>query len=90
MCEYKLNINKKKIRIYSSREVFEFLGYRFKVENNKTIISINNKTYNSIKKRIRFNNKNKNYLFLFSFLNNYYNSFKYCNNNRIRRYLKMH
>ena len=90
MREYKLNINKKKTRIYSIMEGFEFLGYRFKVENNKTIISVNNKTYNSIKKRIRYVNKNNNYLFLFSSLNNYYNSFKYCNNSKIRRYLKMH
>lgn len=39
-------------------------------------------------KEIKFNNKSDDYLFLYSSFNNYYNSFKYSNNNRIRRYLK--
>ena len=87
--EYKLSINNKKSRIYSIKDGFEFLGYKFKVENNKTIISVNNKTYSSIKKKIKFNNKSDKYLFLYSSFNNYYNSFKYCNNSKIRRFLKM-
>ena len=36
-----------------------------------------------------FNNKSDDYLFLYSSFNNYYNSFKYCNNSKIRRFLKM-
>jgi len=56
-CEYKLKINKKKSKIYSIKDGFTFLGYKFKVINNKTIISISNKTYKNISKRIRYNKK---------------------------------
>ena len=90
--EYNLSINKKKCRIYNIKEGFEFLGYKFKVENNKTIISINNKTHYRIKKIVKYNMKNysnNNLLYYYSSFNNYYHSFKYCNNSKIRRYLKM-
>jgi len=88
--EYKLNINKKKTRIYSSREGFEFLGYGFKVEDNKTIISVNNKTYSRIKKRVKYNinnYSNNNLLYNYSSFNNYYNSFKYNKSLKLKRYI---
>ena len=89
-CEYKLNINKKKTMIYSSKEGFEFLGYRFKVENDKTIISVNNKTYSRIKKRVKYNIKNysnNNLLYNYSSISNYYNSFKYSKSLKLKRYI---
>lgn len=88
--EYKLNINKKKTKIYSSKEGFEFLGYRFKVKNNKTIISVNNKTYSRIKKKVKCNMKNysnNNLLYNYSSINNYYNSFKYSKSLKLKRYI---
>ena len=38
--ELKLEINKKKTKIVSIKDGFNFLGYRFLVKNNKTIIKI--------------------------------------------------
>ena len=88
--EYKLNINKNKSKIYNIKDGFEFLGYKFKVINNKTIISINNKTYSRIKKILKYNMNNynnNNLLYNYSSINNYYNSFKYSKSLKIKRYI---
>lgn len=88
--EYKLNINKKKSEIYNIKDGFEFLGYKFKVVNNKTIVLINNKTYCRIKKVIKYNiskYSNYNLLKFYSSINNYYNGFKYSKSLKLKRYI---
>ena len=49
---YKLKINTKKTFITNNINGFTFLGYRFRVINNKTIINISNSTRIRVKKRI--------------------------------------
>lgn len=88
--EYKLEINNKKTKIYSSKEGFSFLGYTYKVVNKKTIIKIDKNTFNRVKKKIQLVNKNytnNKLLFSYSSINNYYNSFKYNNSLKVKRYI---
>ena len=47
--EYKLELNAKST-IYDINNGFDFLGYTYKVKNNKTIISISRKTFKNIRK----------------------------------------
>ena len=83
--EYKLDINKKKTKIVSIKDGFTFLGYRFYIKNNKTIIKIKNNTLIRIKRRIKklnylYNNDYINFEKVFCSLNTYLYSFKYaCN-----------
>ena len=80
--EYKLKINDKKTFIVDIESGFEFLGYRYRVINNKIYISIKSEN-----KRRRNNNIKKNdYLYsngfidykkYFHSMNNYMNSYKY-------------
>lgn len=57
--EYKLKINRRKTMILDSYHDFEFLGYNFKIINNRVII--NNKSEN--KRRRKNNIKKLNYLY---------------------------
>ncbi len=80
--EYKLKLNKKKTMITSSKQGFVFLTYRYKVINNKTIVSVRADTMRKIKKNLRKNKKlfDKGYISFekrFSSVNNYKNTFKY-------------
>lgn len=86
----KLEINKNKTKIVSSNEWLEFLGYRFKVINKKTIIRIRNKSLKRIKNKI----KSTKYLYknnkislekAFSIINNYKYSYKYSKGNKINK-----
>ncbi len=88
--EYKLKLNTKKCKIYKISDGFEFLGYKFKVINNKTICNISKKTLKVVRKRIRstrykycFSEFNKTYCII----NTYYNCFKYGNNIKLKRYI---
>lgn len=94
--EYKLEININKTYIKFSKEVITFLGYRFKIKNNKLIVSLSNDT----KRRIIKNIKEKVYLYksnkisyniLFSNVMNYSKSFifisKYKVKNIIDKYI---
>lgn len=81
--EYKLELNKKSI-IYDISEGFDFLGYTFKIKNNKTIKKISNKSLKSIKSNIKRKDINYN---SFSSYMNYKNSYKYCDNRCISNYL---
>ncbi len=85
---YKLDVNKKKTKIVSSKEGFCFLGYRFIVRNNKTIMKIKRDTITKIKRRV----KEVKYLYskgyisfekCFSSINTYLYSFKYTNNFKV-------
>ena len=87
--EYKLEINKKKTFIVDNKVGFTFLGYKFKVINNKTIINVSSSTRKGIIKRIKTNrfkfaNGKKSYEELFSSITNYKHVFKYASNIKIR------
>lgn len=78
---YKLQLNKNKTNITNSKEGFIFLGYRFRVINNKAIINISNSTLKRVKKRIKevkylYDNDKITFNSTFSSINNYYYSFK--------------
>ena len=92
---YKLKINKKKTFITDNREGFTFLGYRFRVINNKTIINISNSTKIRVKKRI----KEVKYLYkhdklslhsVFSSITTYNFGFKYGSRLKIKRIIDKH
>ncbi len=51
--KYKLKLNNKKTKIINNKEGFSFLGYTYKVINNKTIINVKKSSYEKIKKRIK-------------------------------------
>ena len=79
--DYKLNLNRNKTRIYSSNGGFEFLGYRFRIWNHKTIMTLRRESIMRIKKRV----KEVNYLYrcnrisfekCFSSMNNYLYTYK--------------
>ena len=55
--ELKLELNKK-TNIYSLNKGFNFLGYKFILNNKKLIIKISNKSKKRIKKKFRFLKKN--------------------------------
>lgn len=89
---FKLEINTKKTKIVSSKEGFTFLGYTFKIYNNKTVIKVKQATLKKIKTRI----KNLKYLYNLNFcsfekvfcsLNTYLYSFKYADNIKIKRFI---
>ena len=54
----KLEKENKKTKIYESDSGFNFLGYKFKVINNKTIVKISKCTIFRIRKRIKYIIKN--------------------------------
>lgn len=79
--EYKLELNKNKTKIYSSTEGFEFLGYRFRIYNKKTIMTLRKDTLIRMKKRV----KEVNYLYkhdkmtfesAFSSINNFLHTYQ--------------
>ena len=80
--EYKLKLNKKKTMITSSKEGFVFLGYRYKVINNKTIVSLRSDTIRKVRRNLRkykkqFLNGSITFKQRFSSVNNYKYTFKY-------------
>ena len=80
--EYNLLVNKNKTYISSSRNGIQFLGYNFKVINNKTIIRLNSNSKKNIKKGIKrtkylFANNLINFDKLFSSIENYKHSYPY-------------
>ena len=86
--EYKLLINKKKSKIYSIEDGFDYLGYKFKVIEGKTIIRESPKAINNVLKRVKCNIKkynNNNLKFYYNSVNNYYYGFKYSKSLRVKR-----
>lgn len=51
--EYKLEMHNKKTMITKSKDGFSFLGYTFKVINNKTIIKVKRSNYEKIKRKLK-------------------------------------
>ena len=85
--EYKLSINDKKTFIVDIQNGFDFLGYRFRVINNKIIIDVKSEN----RKRRKKNIENIRYLFrsgyikykrYFNSMGNYMNSYKYEKNKK--------
>lgn len=56
--KYKLELNHK-TKIYSKKEGFEFLGFRYNIKNNKVIMKVKNETKKRFKKKIKYLNENK-------------------------------
>ena len=87
---YKLKLNKKKCMITNIKYGFNFLGYRFRIINNKTIINIDSSTKRRIVKRIKeikylYSNNMIKFKQVFSSINTYYYGFKYGSKLNIRR-----
>ena len=92
---YKLKLNIKKTKIVDSSEGFTFLGYRYRIINNKTVRTLTKCAKNKIKKRIKSvswqykNNKlsfEKAFCSIASYQNNYNCGNKMYVNNLIERY----
>ena len=82
--EYKLELNKNKTIISSSKNGITFLGLNYKVINNKTIIKLNNNSKRNIIKGIKrskylYNNNLINFNSFFSSIETYKYSYKYIN-----------
>lgn len=80
--KYKLKLNRKKTKLIKSSNGFTFLGYRFRVINRKTIITLCSSTKNRIKKKVKENkylykNGYINFEKVFSSVNTYLYGFKY-------------
>lgn len=88
--EYKLDINKNKSNIVSSKGGFNFLGYVFKVIDDKLIITLRKCNREKIKKKVRevsylVNNNKLSYYKAFCTIMNYKYGFKYANNLKVSR-----
>ena len=89
--EFKLELNNKKTFISNMSNGLNFLGYNFKVINNKTIVTVRKESYKKIKKNV----KKINYLFdkgiipysrYFATISNYTFSYK-ASITKIRNYI---
>ena len=79
--EYKLKLNSKKTIISNCNQGISFLGYTFRVKNNKTIVKLNTNTKKNIRKCI----KRANYLYKNNLIkfNQYFSSIECFKNNYI-------
>lgn len=79
--EYKLKLNSKKTIISNSNQGISFLGYTFRIKNNKTIVKLNT----NAKKNIRKGIKRANYLYKNNLIkfNQYFSSIECFKNNYI-------
>lgn len=87
--EYYLKINEKKTYIKSSKEGISFLGYKFIVEDKKTIIKISKSSLIKVKKNVKkirylYDNNIISLSSAFTSINVIKNSFKYVNNIKIK------
>lgn len=89
-CKYKLSLNKKKTKIVSIYEGFNFCGYRFRVIGKKTVINVCRGTLKRVKKRVKevkylYNKGLISFGSTFSSINTYYNGFKYGSRKKVKR-----
>lgn len=85
---YKLKVNKSKTSIVSSNIGFSFLGYTYKIVDNKTIVKVKKSNIDKIKKRIKqvkymFNKHFISHYRAFCSVMTYSNSYKFGNNRKI-------
>lgn len=88
--EYKLKVNGKKTWINNMKYGFSFLGYTYRVINDKTIIRIKRSNIEKIKKRVKkvrylFDNNKISYYSAFCSIMTYSNCYKFSDNNKIYR-----
>ena len=88
--EYKLKVNGKKTWINNMKYGFSFLGYTYKVINDKTIIRIKRSNIEKIKKRVKevrylFDNDKISHYNAFCSIMTYSNCYKFSDNNKIYR-----
>lgn len=86
---YKLNINENKTCIVNLKNGFNFLGYNFKIINNKTIINLSDNARKNIKKGIRKNiYKYQNNIIAFEkyfySIQNYKHSYSFVNKDKLK------
>ena len=85
---YNLEINEKKTYIVNLKNGFNFLGYNFRIINNKTIINLSENARNNIKKGIkkgiyRYQNNMITFEKYFYSLENYFHSYSFLNKDKI-------
>ncbi len=86
--EYNLKINRNKTCITNNKVGVNFLGYKFRVINNKTIIKLSSNSKKNIKnglKKLKYDYKSNFIEFktLFSSIENYKNSYPFVNRKEI-------
>lgn len=86
--EYKLKVNKKKTKIVSCKDGFSFLGYIYKVIDNKLIIKIKKSNLEKVKRRIKevrylLDKEKISYYQAFCSVMTYSNCYKYASNIKV-------
>ena len=86
--EYKLEIHEAKTIITKCNNCFSFLGYTFKIINNKTIIKVKRSNYEKVKKKLKetrykLNNNLTSYAKAFATVMTYKNIYNHCDNQKI-------
>ena len=72
--EYDLILNEDKCKITTSNEGFCFLGYKYRIINNKTIIHLYSKSKKRIKSKLKYK-YNGDFKYFFCFISTYLNIF---------------
>ena len=90
---YNLEINEKKTYIVNLKNGFNFLGYNFRIINNKTIINLSENARNNIKKGIkkgiyRYQNNMITFEKYFYSLENYFHSYNFVNKDKIKHIIE--
>ena len=90
---YKLEINENKTYIVDLKNGFNFLGYNFKLINNKTIINLVLNSKRNIRKGIKRNNyrfKNKiiNFEKYFCLIENYIHSYPFVHKDKVKHIIE--
>ena len=93
--EYKLSVNKNKTCISSSKNGIPFLGYNFKVINNKTIIKLSKNSKKNIKKGIKrtkylYKNDYIEFSQVFSSIENYKHSYPYASKKEVKNIFELY
>jgi len=85
--KYELTLNKK-TKIYSSKEGFEFLGFKYFIKNNKVIMKVKNQTKRRFKRKMKklnylVNNNMLDYNKLLQIKNSYIGHLKHGNTKKL-------
>lgn len=93
--EYKLSVNKNKTYIANAKNGIPFLGYNFKVINNKTIIKLSKNSKKNIKKGIKrtkylYKNNYIEFSQVFSSIENYKHSYPYASKKEVKNIFELY
>ncbi len=88
--KYLLKLNQKKTIIVNIKQGFNFCGYRFRVIDGKTVITVCKDTKERVKKRVKevrylYDTGQISFQSAFSSINTYYNGFQYGSKKKMRR-----